>query len=92
MVRFTFSQSFMSFGSKTTHWVPWRMVVSIMLNSRRTLRYRHDRSDDSVRAPHTRMPRTPKGRMQLTPIGFSSDCSPWVIFRVSQWQGGASVE
>ena len=36
-----------------------------MLNSRRTLMYVQSVFDDSVRAPHTRMPRVPNGRMQL---------------------------
>ena len=36
--------------------------------------------DDSVRAPHTRMPRVPNGRMQLMPIGLSRPCSALVMF------------
>ena len=35
--------------------------------------------DDSVRAPHTRMPRVPNGRMQLIPIGLSRPCSALVM-------------
>ena len=34
----------------------------------------------SVRAPHPRMPRVPNGRMQVMPMGLSSDCSPLVMF------------
>src|SRR6266508_5607802 len=40
--------------------------------------YRHDGSEESVRPPHTRIPRVPNGRMQLTPIGLSRSCSPLV--------------
>ena len=52
-----------------------------MLNSRRTLRYCQSVSEDSVRAPHTRMPRVPNGRMALMPIGLRMPCSFWVTER-----------
>jgi hypothetical protein len=66
-------------GSNTAYWVPFMIVVSIMLNRRRTLMYVQSVFDDSVRAPHTRMPCVPNGRMQLIPIGLSSPCSALVM-------------
>ena len=60
--------------------VPSMIVVSTMLNSRRTLMYVQSVFDDSVRAPQTRMPRVPNGRMQLMPIGLSRPCSALVMF------------
>ena len=44
------------------------------MNSRRTLTYFHSGSLDSVRAPHTRMPRPGKRRMALTPLGLRTSC------------------
>src|SRR3954451_14883221 len=44
------------------------------------LRYRHDGSEDSVRAPHTRMPRPGNARRQLMPTGLSRSCSFFVIW------------
>jgi hypothetical protein len=37
MVRRTRAHSSASFGSKTTHWVPRRIVSSMKMNNRRTL-------------------------------------------------------
>ena len=44
------------------------------MNSRRTETYFQSASDDSVRAPQTRMPRSGKLRITLTPRGFSVSC------------------
>ena len=40
--------------------------------------YFHSGSLDSVRAPHTRIPRPGNRRMALTPLGFSTSCAPVV--------------
>jgi hypothetical protein len=79
-VRFSPSHNFWSLGSNTAYCVPFMIVVSIMLNNRRTLMYVQSVSDAKVRAPQMRMPRVPNGRMQLIPIGFSVPCSALVMF------------
>src|SRR5918995_7222839 len=55
------------------------IVVSIMLNRRRTLMYVQSVLDERVRAPHTLMPWAPNGRMQLMPIGLRRPCSDLVM-------------
>ena len=39
---------------------------------------------EDVRAPHTRMPRAGKTRMQFTPRGFRMSCSRLVIWNCSE--------
>src|SRR5262245_59799890 len=55
------------------------IVVSIMLNRRRTLMYVQSVFDASVRAPQILMPCVPNGRMQLMPFGLSRPCADFVM-------------
>ena len=57
MVSLTRAHSRSSFGSKTTHCVPFVDRASRKMNSRRTVHVLPQRFVDSVRAPQTRMPR-----------------------------------